>query len=78
MMIEPGDPARCCICGCTRVSVDEVECDGILLLTECSRCHHRRTVRPSPPGVARHPAAAFPQVRHGLREVSASPAVAAA
>lgn len=38
----------CRVCGCASVSLDEVVCDGPLVLGECAHCGHRFTERPAP------------------------------
>jgi hypothetical protein len=76
MTIESNATARCRVCGCGRIQIDEVECDGILLLTECPRCHDRRTARLPASGFMRPRAATFAPPRSGGRSSHASPAAA--
>jgi len=73
MTIEHRDCDRCHLCGCTRLQVDEVECNGILLLVECPRCRHRRTGRPPATGWAQRREATSPPLPP---RGSVSPAVA--
>jgi hypothetical protein len=74
MTIELSTAAGCRVCGCDRIRLDEVEDDGILLLSECPRCHYRRTARLPAPGSARPRAATSAPMRSGGRSPHTSPA----